>query len=145
MEVFMGQPLTDDLGFLLSRASGALVRATNTALGEHGLRVRQYSVLVLACEREDGVTQREVADVLGLDPSQVVVLVDELADTGRVERRPGPDRRTRLVVATPAGRRVCEAAGAAARAAQEGPLAGLDDGDRDRLREVLTRVWAASG
>ncbi|GAA4316157.1 hypothetical protein GCM10023162_22650 [Klenkia terrae] len=110
MEVFMGHPLTDDLGFLLSRASGAVVRATNAALTSHGLRVRQYSVLVLACDAADGVTQRELADVLGLDPSQVVLLVDELAGAGLVERRPSEaDRRTRLVVATDAGRRKSEA------------------------------------
>ena len=32
----MGQPMADDLGFLLSRASGLVVRATNAALAEHG-------------------------------------------------------------------------------------------------------------
>ena len=67
MEVCMGQPLADDLGFLLSRASGQIVRATNAALAEHGLRVRQYSVLALACESADGLSQRELATVLGLD------------------------------------------------------------------------------
>ena len=55
MEELMDRPLSEDLGFLLSRASGAVVRTTNAALVEHGLRVRQYSVLVLACETADGV------------------------------------------------------------------------------------------
>src|SRR5688572_18521919 len=111
MEVCMGQPLADDLGFLLSRASGQIVRATNAALAEHGLRVRQYSVLALACESEDGLSQRELATALGLDPSQVVLLVDELAAAGLVERQaPEADRRTRLVVVTREGRRVREAA-----------------------------------
>ena len=150
MEVRMGQLLTDDLGFLLSRASGAVVRATNAALAEHGLRVRQYSVLVLACERGDdsgdGVTQRELAAVLGLDPSQVVLLVDELTAAGLVERRPDPaDRRTRLVVATVAGHRTRAAAGAAADAALETPLGLLGEAERERLRDVLTRIWSAAG
>lgn len=141
----MGQPLADDLGFLLSRASGLVVRATNTALAEHGLRVRQYSVLVLACESDDGSTQRELAAALGLDPSQVVLLVDELETGGLVERRPDPaDRRTRLVVATAAGRRVREAAGAAADAAVETPLALLGEAERERLRDMLTRIWSAA-
>ena len=49
--------------------------------------------------------------MLGLDPSQVVLLVDELAAAGLVERQaPEADRRTRLVVATQEGRRVREAA-----------------------------------
>ncbi len=146
MEVCMGQPLADDLGFLLSRASGQVVRATNAALAEHGLRVRSYSVLVLACEAADGLSQRELATVLGLDPSQVVLLVDELAAAGLVERQAAEaDRRTRLVVPTPEGRRVRDAAGRAADAAAETPLGLLGDGERDRLRDMLTRIWTATG
>jgi DNA-binding MarR family transcriptional regulator len=146
MEVLMGHPLTDDLGFLLSRASGAVVRATNTALAGHGLRVRQYSVLVLACDAAEGITQRELADVLGLDPSQVVLLVDELAGRGLVERRPSEaDRRTRLVLATDAGRALRDVAERDATAAVEAPLGLLADAERDRLRDVLTRIWTAAG
>ena len=146
MEVGMTHPLTDDLGFLLSRASGQVVRRTNAALAEHGLRVRQYSVLVLACDTTDGVSQRELATVLGLDPSQVVLLVGELAGAGLVERRAvEEDRRTRLVVPTEAGRRLREAAGRAADAAVETPFGLLGDVERDRLRDMLTRIWTAAG
>jgi DNA-binding MarR family transcriptional regulator len=141
----MGQPLSDDLGFLLSRASGQVVRATNAALAEHGLRVRQYSVLVLACDAPDGLSQRELATVLGLDPSQVVLLVDELVAAGLVERQaPEADRRTRLVVATAEGHRVREAAGRAADAAVATPLSLLGDAERDRLRDMLTRICTTS-
>jgi DNA-binding MarR family transcriptional regulator len=136
----------DDLGFLLSRASGVVVRATNAALAEHGLRVRPYSVLALAAESEGGLTQRELGGTLGLDPSQVVLLVDDLVERGLVERQSSPaDRRTRLVVATAAGRRVREAAGQAADAALEEPLGLLGEAERDRLRDMLTRVWTAAG
>jgi len=146
MEVCMGQPLADDLGFLLSRASGQVVRATNAALAEHGLRVRQYSVLTLACESAAGLSQRELATVLGLDPSQVVLLVDELVTAGLVERQaPEADRRTRLVVATDEGRRVRETARRDADAAVETPLSLLGNAERDRLRDMLTRIWTATG
>lgn len=142
----MSQPLADDLGFLLSRASGQIVRATNAALAEHGLRVRQYSVLALACETEDGLGQRELAAVLGLDPSQVVLLVDELVAAGLVERQaPEVDRRMRLVVATREGRRVRAAARRDADAAMEIPLGLLGEAERDRLRDMLTRIWTATG
>jgi DNA-binding MarR family transcriptional regulator len=146
MEVCMGQPLADDLGFLLSRASGQVVRATNAALAAHGLRVRQYSVLTLACEAAVGLSQRELATVLGLDPSQVVLLVDELAAAGLVERQAAEaDRRTRLVVPTTEGRRVRDAAGQAADASVETPFGLLGDAERDRLRDMLTRIWTATG
>jgi DNA-binding MarR family transcriptional regulator len=137
--------LTDDLGFLLSRVSGIVVRATNAALVEESLRVRQYSVLTLACESEGGMSQRALAAVLGLDPSQVVALVDELVDAGLVERRPDPaDRRTRLVVATAAGRRKRIDAADRAAAGLQGPLRPLSEQDRATLRDLLSRVAAAA-
>src|SRR3954451_22758555 len=95
--------LTDDVGFLLTGASGLVLRATNAALADVGLRVRQYSVLVLADDTADGISQRDLAEGLRLDPSQVVALVDDLAVAGLVERRPSPtDRRAKLVAATAA-------------------------------------------
>ncbi|RFU20399.1 MarR family winged helix-turn-helix transcriptional regulator [Geodermatophilus marinus] len=142
MEVLMdGTVLSADVGYLLTRASGALVRATNAALAGFGLRVRSYSALTLACEARDGISQRDLAETLGLDPSQVVLLVDELTDAGLVERRPSEaDRRTKLVVPTPAG---VAARGRAARAvagAHDDRLAALSAEERDLLRGLLGRV-----
>ena len=135
--------LTDDVGFLLSRASGLVVRASNASLAGHGLRVRSYSVLLLAADSVEGVSQRELADVLGLDPSQVVLLVDELVTAGLVERRPSPmDRRTRLVVATDAGRVARARAGADVDATLTRQLAELTAGEQLLLRELLTRLVA---
>jgi len=133
--------LTDDVGFLLSRASGVLARAGNAALTSHGLRVRSYSVLLLACDSAEGVTQRELADVLGLDPSQVVLLVDDLAAAGLVERRPSTaDRRTKLVLPTDRGRVLRHAAAADVDAGHARQLDDLSPGELQLLRELLTRL-----
>lgn len=136
-------PFVDNIGFLMSRASGQLVRATNAALAEHGLRVRQYSVLCLACESVEGLSQRDLAGVLALDPSQVVTLVDELARVGWVERRPSPaDRRTKLVVPTDLGREVRERAAVRAEAGLAAALGPLSPDERAALRSLLARVVA---
>jgi MarR family transcriptional regulator, organic hydroperoxide resistance regulator len=134
-------PLTDGVGFLLARASGLFSRAGNAALVPFGLRVRSYSVLVLACESPEGLSQRDLAGVLGLDPSQVVLLVDDLAAAGLVERRPSPiDRRTKLVAATAAGRSVRADAVVATRAAEDEQLAALSAAERRTLHDLLLRV-----
>jgi DNA-binding MarR family transcriptional regulator len=142
MEELMGRgALTDDVGFLLSRASGLVVRASNAALAGHGLRVRPYSVLLLACDAEEGMSQRELADVLGLDPSQVVLLVDELTGAGLVERRvSGTDRRTKLVTATAAGRAVRKAAARDVDGALAAQLGDLSADEQGLLQELLTRL-----
>jgi DNA-binding MarR family transcriptional regulator len=135
--------LTDGVGFLLSRASGLLARVGNAALAPFGLRVRSYSVLMLACDSADGISQRDLAGILGLDPSQVVLLVDDLAAAGLVERRPSPtDRRAKLVAATDAGRDVRDQALAEVATAEARGLDSLSQGDRAVLHDLLLRLVA---
>ena len=137
--------LTEDVGFLLSRASGLLVRASNAALTSHGLRVRSYSVLLLACDAPEGISQRDLADVLGLDPSQVVLLVDELAAAGLVERQASAaDRRTKLVAATASGRALRPEAARDVAASLDRQLSDLSAGELQLLREMLTRLVSNS-
>lgn len=132
--------LLDDVGFLLSRSGGLAVRATNVALETHGLRVRQYSVLVAVAE-STGVSQRDIAATLSLDPSQVVTLVDELETRGLVERTPDlADRRARLVKVTRPGRRVIGQAEVAVREAGEDYLGTLDQDERATLLALLRRL-----
>ncbi|WP_324278072.1 MarR family winged helix-turn-helix transcriptional regulator [Blastococcus brunescens] len=138
--------LNDDVGFLLSRASGLFVRATNAALVSYGLRVRSYSVLLLACEATEGVSQRDLAEVLGLDPSQVVLLVDELAESGLVERRPSDqDRRTKLVAATEAGHTLRVRVLPEVDAAVAAQLGDLTSTEQFLLRDLLGRLVRRTG
>jgi DNA-binding MarR family transcriptional regulator len=135
--------LTRDVGFLLSRASGLAARQAHAALAEHGLRIRQYSVLSLAADVPDGISQRDLAAVLGLDPSQVVLLVDELTTAGLVERRPSPtDRRTRLVAATAKGRKVLRPAAEGADRRVQAQLSALTVDEQEVLRGLLARIVA---
>jgi DNA-binding MarR family transcriptional regulator len=129
--------LTEDLGFLLARANAIALSAGNAALAEHGLKARSYSVLTLAA---DGArpSQRELAEFLRLDPSQVVSLVDDLQSRGLVERLPDPaDRRANVVVATDSGRALATAARESARAAEESVHAQLSAGERQTLTDLL--------
>ncbi|MFT4305520.1 MAG: MarR family transcriptional regulator, partial [Microbacterium sp.] len=122
---FPGSALGGDLSFLLARANAVSVATGNAALSVHGLRVRSYSVLALAA---DGArpTQRELADFLRLDPSQVVSLVDELQDRGLVARETDPaDRRAKVVVITASGRALFDRARADAAAAERALHADL--------------------
>lgn len=101
------RPFADDLGFLLSRASGVVAKSVSEALAPLGLRVRSYSVLAFATEEAGGVNQRRLAALMGLDPSQVVALIDELESRGLVRRGSDPsDRRNKLIEATEEGRRL---------------------------------------
>ena len=74
-----------DVGLLLAKLHAAGSVLNNKALADFGLRERSFSILTLACSGLEP-TQRELADFLSLDPSQVVTLVDDLERRGLVER-----------------------------------------------------------
>src|SRR6476661_7964038 len=114
--------LAQEIPFLLARSRAVTSGEANRRLAEVDLKVRTYSVLSLACSGMKP-SQRELCDFLELDPSQVVALVDELQNRGAVQREADPkDRRSRLIVGTPQGRRLLRRATALIERATEHTL-----------------------
>ncbi|MBT8159588.1 MULTISPECIES: MarR family winged helix-turn-helix transcriptional regulator [Arthrobacter] len=137
-----GAPISQDAGFLLAKlhAGGSVVN--NRALAEFDLKERSYSVLILA---DSGLepTQRELADFLSLDPSQIVALVDELEKRKLVARAPGKqDRRAKTVTATAKGNQLLAQAAIAARRAESEVLSALDAEEAALLKTLLRKaLW----
>lgn len=132
--------LAADPGFLLARAGGSAIRRLNRALARHGLRSRQYTVLTAAAE-PPGRSQRDLGELLGIDPSAVVAIVDDLERDGLVRREPHPlDRRTRLIVATDAGRDRLRDVADSAGEVESALLADLDADERSALVGLLQRL-----
>ncbi len=135
------RPLADDLGFLLSRASGVVARSVSQALAPLGLRVRSYSILAFAGDDSAGVNQRRLATMMGLDPSQIVALVDELEERSLVRRGPDPsDRRNKLVVATDAGHRLRQDAQHRVETAYHDHFERVPQDRLDELRHALRQI-----
>jgi DNA-binding MarR family transcriptional regulator len=112
------------------------------ALAEFDLKERSYSVLILANSGLEP-TQRELADFLSLDPSQIVALVDELEKRGLVARAAGKqDRRAKTVTATAKGARLLVGADQAAHRAEAEALAGLAEDEIAQLKALLRKaLW----
>ena len=135
-----GADLSDEVEFLAARARSIGTARANAQLAPLELRVRSYAVLALACSGFDP-SQRELAEYLSLDASQVVALVDALETRGLVTRVPDArDRRSNAIIATDAGRTLHATARIAAREAENASLAALDPAERETLRSLLKRV-----
>ena len=134
--------IADDIGLLLAKVRAAGSVLNNRALADFGLRERSYSVLRLACSGLEP-TQRELADFLSLDPSQIVALIDELEQRGLVAREQGrTDRRQKIVLATPAGERLHAQAEEALTACESEQFAALSADEVGSLRALLQRaLW----
>jgi MarR family transcriptional regulator, organic hydroperoxide resistance regulator len=92
---------------------------------------------------EEPMPMGELAKVLVCDNSNVTWITDRLEQRGLVERRPAEhDRRVKLLVLTPEGRRVREEI--QARLSEPPPaIKGLPRDDQRALRAILKRVTAA--
>ena len=77
------------------------------ALVASELSLQQLKVLLLAVHRAP-ITAHEVADALGVTAATVSGLIRRLGEHGLLAREEAPDRRSRHLVATPAGRQALE-------------------------------------
>ncbi|UPO76182.1 MarR family winged helix-turn-helix transcriptional regulator [Arthrobacter sp. Helios] len=132
--------LAGETEFLAARARSVGSRRANEDLAALDLKVRSYSVLSLACSGLNP-SQRELAEFLSLDPSQIVALVDQLEKRGAVKRLADPrDRRSNIITPTAAGKRLYAEAAAVVAAASDTSLGALSPAERDQLRALLRRV-----
>lgn len=105
-----------------------------------GLTPASFGLLNLLGARR-GATQRELGSAMGIDPSTMVSLLDELETAGLAERRPHPtDRRAWEVVITSKGRRPLERGRQMALHVEDEVLGGLNEGERRELLHLLRRA-----
>lgn len=137
--------ITNDMGFLLAKLHAAGSVLNNRALAAFDLKERSYSVLILANSGLEP-TQRELADFLSLDPSQIVALVDELEKRGLVVRASGKqDRRAKTVTATAPGAELLLKARKAASRAEAEALQQLSTDEVATMKALLRKaLWGDS-
>ena len=126
--------------FLLKRLGFAAKERSMDAFEETGLHPYHYAVVV-AVGKGGHETQGAIADALGYDKGQLVGLLDELEETGLVERRRDPaDRRRQIVQITPDGRKTLGRLRRLSKRLEDEFLASLDESDRRELLALLLRL-----
>jgi DNA-binding MarR family transcriptional regulator len=129
------------LFFRLWRASHT---RTAAALKTVGLTPALFGLLNYLSPNE-GAIQQEIGAAMGIDPSTMVSLIDELEREGLATRRPRPDdRRAREVTITAKGRRVRERGRRLAADVEDEVLQGLSDGERRQLMKLLRRALSGA-
>jgi len=86
-------PTAPDLLFLLHDVARLLRHEADKRAGIHGMTRAQW-VILFWLERQPGLSQKELSEILEVEPITVARLIDRLEARGMVERRPDPkDRR----------------------------------------------------
>ena len=133
------QPLCDNLCWLLSRASYTLTTELTAGLEGLGISPRAHAVLAAAATGDH--TQTELAKMVGLDKTTMVVTLDELESAGLAERKPSKtDRRARVIGVTKAGERKVREAEAIANGIRADVLDVLPAEDREVFLSSLSKL-----
>ena len=130
------------LFFRLWRASHT---RTADALATLGLTPARFAVLNVLRDRE-GTIQQQLSSEMGMDPSAMVKLINELEEAGLADRRRRPnDRRAWEVAITRRGpaHRSSRPGGWPAQVEDE-VLSGLTATDRDQLLTLLRQALASA-
>src|SRR5437763_2421740 len=129
------------LFFRLWRASHT---RTAEALDSVGLTPALFALLNVLGARE-GAIQQQLSSDMGIDPSAMVKLIDELESAGLARRRRRPsDRRAWEIVITPKGRRALERARQLVTQVEDEVLGGLTTADRRQLLALLRRALVSA-
>src|SRR5262249_21011879 len=107
---------------------------------QFGMTRAQWAVL-LRLERNEGLKQSDLAEILDIQPITLTRLVDRLCDSGLIERRPDPnDRRAKRLHLTPAARPLLNHVEAQVEELGDTVLAGIDKSSSGTLLTQLERA-----
>jgi|SRR5579871_1935245 len=128
---------------LLTRLAKVVYRRSGEEL--LGMRLRQFVTLSHLRDRGQ-VAQQQLCELLGIDANNLVLLLNELEESGHVRRWRDPaDRRRHIVELTPSGRAALERAERAQEGIEEEVLAALTPAERVALRDLLLRALESAG
>lgn len=131
------------LPVLLAQAGRRAVLLLGQQFSTSGLRPRHGQIL-MRLEQTGSATQQQLLEQLGVDPSVLVGLLNDLEDAALVERVRDPaDRRRHIVRLAERGRAVAADVHRSVADVHEQLFPGVGERDLAVLRRVLVAVCAA--
>ncbi|GGF51246.1 MarR family transcriptional regulator [Marmoricola endophyticus] len=133
----------DLLAYLLKHAHLRLTGLVDAGLAPYDIDGKDFGVLRVVATGEPK-SQAAVAQILAIDRTTMVALVDALERKGVVTRRPDPaDRRRNVVELTEQGRTTYDKAAEAYAAAEQELLAPLEEARASDLARLLRELVSA--
>jgi DNA-binding MarR family transcriptional regulator len=136
---------SDHLSFLLVQLGLHGARRFGERLAPLGLEQRQAGMLIRLAANQ-GRSQQAIAEMIGVNATRMVFLVDELEELGLVERRRNPaDRRSHALYLTGQGLATVDQVRAVTAEHEAEIGAGLTEAQRARLVSLLRVVAREQG
>lgn len=130
-------------GFIINRTARSLSRSLDIRLRNRvGITFAQWRVLVLLTKTHDDLSQKEIAEGLGLEAPTLIPILDKLQKDGFIERRVDRnDRRNNRIFRAKRTFEIWETTLECASKVLTIALAGLPDENIQIMKEVLEKMW----
>ncbi|MFJ8957749.1 MarR family winged helix-turn-helix transcriptional regulator [Lentzea sp. NPDC102401] len=133
------------VGMLLMHLGRDVDARLRRQLSVYGLTPRHGFTLSHLCDNGP-TSQQSLLDVLDVDPSVLVAILNDLENAGLAERKRDPeDRRRHIVEMSEQGRAALTAMQGTIDTIERELLADLSPADADQLRSLLSKVRSPAG
>ena len=133
---------TNSTGYIINRTAKAYVKALDSQLREKvGVTAGQWKVLVMLID-QNGLTQKEIADRLGLEGATLIPIIDKMEKDKLVVRKVDPaDRRNNKIYRTDMADALWDKMIQCAYNVKEISLKGIPDENLKIMKDVLENIW----
>ncbi len=131
----------NSIGFIVNRSAKTFVKALDTELRERvGVTFGQWKVIVMLVN-ENGSTQKEIADRLGLEGPTLIPIIDKMEEERLVIRKVDPaDRRNNRIYRTEKADGLWDRMIECALKIREVSLREIPEQDIKVMRKVLEKI-----
>jgi MarR family transcriptional regulator for hemolysin len=132
----------NSIGYIINRTAKAFIKALDSQLREKvGITAGQWKVLVMLVD-QNGLTQKETADRLGLDGATLIPIIDKMEKEKLVVRKVDPaDRRNNRIYRTERADDLWDKTVQCASNVKEISLKGIPDQNVKIMKDVLENIW----
>lgn len=131
-------------GYLLAIAGAAMRRRWVEMLARFNVTPSQFKVIMSLAE-VDSIGQRQLAELIGIDPRNCVPIVDSLAESDLLSRQiDSNDRRRRVLRLTAKGQRLAKELESVNADLEADLLSSLSPNEKAELRRTLTTIMDAA-
>ena len=132
----------NSIGFIVNRSAKMFVKALDTELRERvGVTFGQWKVIVMLVN-ENGSTQKEIADRLGLESPTLIPIIDKMEEERLVVRKVDPaDRRNNRIYRTEKADELWDKMLKCAQKIRQISVKDIPKQDINIMRNVLEKIW----
>src|ERR671939_844795 len=132
----------NSIGFIVNRAARSFVKALDLELHDKvGVTVGQWKVIVMLV-KQNGLTQKETADKLGLESPTLIPIIDKMEKEGLIIRKVDPsDRRNNRIYRTEKADALWDKMMECASKVRRVAIKDIPEEDINVMTTVLNKIW----